>query len=226
MIKAVLFDIDNVLYNSSHQVEMARRAAIEAMVRSGLGMGIEEGFAKLEEIVKRYGSNFNKHYDMLVGNREDGHKIIAAGLVSYHNTKRAYVKPYDDTMPTLKKLKDSGYKIGVISDGVSIKQWEKLIRLGLENVFDVVVISEDAGVEKPEAAIFQRACDKLEIQPEDCIYVGDRLDTDIIGANKMGMTSIRLLRGKYKNIRPTGLQEQPDFEIKRMEELIEILKGV
>lgn len=225
MIKAILFDIDNVLYNSSHQVEMARRGAIEAMVGAGLGLPMEEAYEKLEGIVKQSGSNFNKHYDLLVGDRKDRSKLIAAGIVAYHNTKRNYLKPYDDTAPTLARLKDSGYKIGVITDGLSIKQWEKLVRLGLQDTFDCVVISEEIGAEKPDIKLFQKACDELEVKPEECLYVGDRLNTDITGANRAGMRSVRLLRGKYKDEKPKGLQEQPSFEIRRMEEILEILKN-
>lgn len=226
MIKAVLFDVDNVLYNSSHQVEMARRAAIEAMVRAGLDMPVEEGFRKLEETVGKYGSNFNKHYDMLVGNRPDKFKIVASGIVAYHDTKKTYLKPYGDTIPTLVRLRNEGYKTGVVTDGLSVKQWEKLIRLGVQDLFDAVVVSEDAGVEKPEEEIFEKACRELGVAAEDCVYVGDRLDTDVAGANKAGMTSVRLLRGKYKELKPSGLQEAPDYEIKRMEELLGILKGI
>lgn len=225
MIKAVLFDIDNVLYNSGHQVEMARRAAIEAMVREGLGMSMEDAFKKLEQIVQKYGSNYNRHYDLLIGNQPEKNKLIAVGIVAYHNTKRTYLKPYDDTTPTIMKLKESGYKVGVISDGLAIKQWEKLVRLGLQDEFDCVVVSEEAGFDKPEQKIFLMACDKLGVKPEECMYVGDRLDTDVLGANRVGMMSIRLLRGKYKEIKPTGLQDQPAYEIKRMDEILEILKN-
>jgi putative hydrolase of the HAD superfamily len=225
MIKSVLFDVDNVLYNSSHQVEMARRAAVQAMLESGLGMSLGEAYGKLEEVVKRYGSNFDKHYDMLVGNRKDKYKIVAAGMVAYHNTKRGYLKPYEDTMPTLTRLRESGYGTGVITDGLAIKQWEKLVRLGLQDMFDTVVVSQEAGVEKPDTAIFEKACSNLGTKPEDCMYVGDRLDTDIIGANKAGITSVRLLRGKYKDDKPQGLQDRPDFEIRRLEEILEILKS-
>jgi len=226
MIKAVLFDIDNVLYNSGHQVEMARRSAVEAMVNAGLGMSIEEGFEKLEEIVKRYGSNFNKHYDMLVGNRKDKNRIIAAGIVAYHNTKRVYLKPYEDTASTVMKLKMLGYRVGVITDGLSVKQWEKLIRLGLEDIFDCVVVSEDVGVEKPDLKIFLKACEELGVKPKECVYVGDRLDTDMTGSNGVGMVSVRLLRGRYKDERPKNPQEQPRFEISRLDDLLKIVKNV
>ncbi len=226
MIKAVLFDIDNVLYNSGHQVEMARASAVEAMVREGLGMPIREAYEKLEAIVKKHGSNFNKHYDLLVGERPDKAKIIAAGIVAYHDTKQMYVKPYEDTVPVLKKLKASGYELGVISDGIAVKQWEKLIRLGLCEMFDTVIVSEDVKADKPDAKPFNAALEALGLNADECIYVGDRLDTDIIGANKVGMMSVRLLRGKYKEDRPKNMQEQPKFEIKRLEELITLLKSV
>jgi len=224
MIKAVLFDVDNVLYSSSHQVEMARRAAVEAMVKEGLEMPVEEAFKRLEELVAKYGSNFNKHFDLLVGSQKRGNRIIAAGIVAYHNTKRTYLKPYNDTLPTITKLKNLGYKIGVITDGLAIKQWEKLIRLGLQDLFDTVVISEEAGAEKPDQKLFQKACSDIGVEPKDCMYIGDRLDTDIIGANRANMVSVRLLRGKYKDQKPSGLQDRPNYEIKRLGEVLEILK--
>lgn len=224
MIKAILFDIDNVLYNSGHQVEMARRAAVEAMVRAGLGITIEEAFARLEDIVKKYGSNFGRHYDLLVGDQKDKSRIIAAGIVAYHNIKRTYLKPYDDALPTLSRLKTLGYKTGIVTDGLSVKQWEKLIRLGVEDMFDTVVISEDVGTEKPDPKIFRKACMDLGVNPDECLYVGDRLDTDILGANRSGMVSVRLLRGRYKEQKPTGLQDRPMYEIKRLSEVLEILK--
>lgn len=223
MIKAVLFDIDNVLYNSGHQVEMARRAAVEAMVRAGLPLGLEDAFERLNEIVAEKGSNYNKHYDILVGEKDDKYRIIAAGLVAYHNTKKLYVKPYDDTMPTLERLKERGYKVGVVSNGLAIKQWEKLTRLGLSNAFDKVVVSEEVGIWKPEAGVFLKACEGLSVEPEECVYVGDRLDTDILGANRAGMTSVRLLRGKWKEDKPEGLQDRPDFEIRGLDEIIGIM---
>jgi putative hydrolase of the HAD superfamily len=123
------------------------------------------------------------------------------------------------------KLKMRGYRIGVITDGLSVKQWEKLIRLGLEDVFDSVVVSEDVGVEKPDPVIFKQACDAMGVKPKECIYVGDRLDTDVVGANGVGMLSVRLLRGKYKDARPDNLQQQPRFEIQKLDEIMEILKN-
>lgn len=224
MIKAVFFDIDNVLYNSGHQVEMARRAAIEAMVAAGLGTSVEEAYNKLEGIVKTYGSNFNKHYDTLVGDHKNKYKIIASGIVAYHNTKRAYLKPYDDTHPTIDALNNAGYRLGVVSDGLSIKQWEKLVRLGLSDSFDTVVVSEEVGATKPDPKIFEAGCERIGVESEYCMFIGDRLDADIAGANKVGMTSVRLLRGKYKDQKPQGLQEQADFEVRGLGEILNILK--
>jgi putative hydrolase of the HAD superfamily len=224
MIKAVLFDIDNVLYDTTSQVMLARRNAVEAMIEAGLGMSVEEATEKLEAVVKRHGPNFDRHFDVLIGESREKARIVAAGVVAYHNTKIAHLKPYPDTVSTLLKLKNSGYKIGVITDGLAIKQWEKLIRLGLQHFFDAVVVSQEVGFEKPDVRVYEAAYKKLGVEPGECLYVGDRLDTDITGANRAGMQSVRIMRGRYKDQAPKGLQERPGFEIQRMEELLRILK--
>lgn len=224
MIKAVLFDIDNVLYDTTSQVQLARRSAVEAMVEAGLDIGVDEAIEKLEAIVKRHGPNFDRHFDVLIGESQEKARIVAAGVVAYHNTKIAHLKPYPDTVSTLLKLKNSGYKIGIITDGLAIKQWEKLIRLGLQHFFDAVVVSQEVGFEKPDMRIYEAACEKLGMDANECMYVGDRLDTDVTGANRAGMQSVRILRGRYRGQVPKGLQERPSFEIQRMEELLDILK--
>jgi putative hydrolase of the HAD superfamily len=62
-------------------------------------------------------------------------RVIAAGAVACRVTRPIYLAPYPDTVPMLLKLRDAGYKLGVASKGRAVKQWQKLIQLGLEHIF-------------------------------------------------------------------------------------------
>jgi len=225
-IKAVFFDIDDTLYDSTLHAEMVRRNAIKAMIEAGLVISEEEGLEAVKEIVAEKGSNYEKHFDDLLQRfgYQSNPRIIAAGIVAYHTTKAAYLVPYPDTVPTLLELRDRGYKLGIITEGRSVKQWEKLIRLGLQHFFHAVVISEDIGQGKIGPEIFRLAAERIDIKPNQAAMVGDRLDKDIVGAKAAGMKTIQLKKGRYKEHKPRNPQEEPDYVIGNLKDLLRILK--
>lgn len=73
------------------------------------------------------------------------------------------------------------YLLGLITNGPSHAQWEKVHRLDLQIYFDVILVSGDLPWEKPNREIFNRACHFLGVEPHACIMVGDKLETDIQG---------------------------------------------
>ena len=225
-IKAVLFDIDDTLFDSTTLSKMARMNAIKAMIECGLPIrSVQKGHSLLMKIVEKYGSNYDKHFDRLLetlGCCKDP-KIIVAGIVAYHDTKLAYIKPNSDVIPTLIALRDKGCKLGIVSNGRSVKQWEKLIRLGLHHFFDVVIVSEDVGSEKPQSKIFRVATEKLEVKPKETIYAGDDPETDVLGANNAGLISVGLIKQKRK-WSTLNKDKQPKFTIKTVSELLSILE--
>ncbi|MFZ2455757.1 MAG: TIGR02253 family HAD-type hydrolase [Candidatus Altiarchaeia archaeon] len=225
-IKAVFFDIDNTLYDSALQVEMVRRNAIKAMIEAGFEIDAEEGLKALKDIVAIRGSNYQNHFDELLKKYgyEGNPRILAAGIVAYHNTKSAYLVPFPDTIPTLLTLRQRGYKIGVITEGRSVKQWEKLISLGLQHFFHAVLISEEVKKEKPDVELFVKAAQRIGCKPGESAMVGDRLDKDIVGAKAAGMTTIQILKGKYSDQRPTCSKEEPDYIVPDLKGILSILK--
>lgn len=224
-IKAVLFDIDDTLFDSTTLAKMARMNAVKAMIESGLPIrDVNKGYSLLMKIVKKYGANYDQHFDRLLetlGCSRDP-KIVAAGIVAYHDTKLAYIKPDPDVIPTLIALRDKDCKLGIVSNGRSVKQWEKIIRLGLHHFFHTVVISEDVGCEKPDPKIFEVALKELRLEPEEAIYTGDSLEIDMLGANKAGLVSVRLIKQKRKEV-TLNRDMQPKLTIKKISELLTIL---
>jgi len=222
----VLFDIDDTLFDSSTLAKMARMNAIKAMIECGLPIrNVQKGYFLLMKIVEKYGSNYDEHFDRLLETLgcSRNPKIIAAGIVAYHDTKLGYIKPDPDVIPTLIALRDKCCRLGIVSNGRSVKQWEKLIRLGLHHFFDTVIISEDVGSEKPQSKIFKVAIEELGVKPEETVYAGDDLETDVLGANTAGLISVRLI--KQKRGEPIlNKSMQPKFTIKKISELLSILE--
>lgn len=223
-IKGVFFDIDDTLYDSTKLATMARRNSIQAMIDAGLEVEEEVLYSKLEEIIKEFGSNYPRHYDELL--RAFGVKwsprIIAAGVVAYERTKAGYLRPYPGVVPTLLKLKEK-HSLGVISNGLAVKQWEKVIGLGIHHFFDIVATSEEVGHSKPEKEIFEHAMRGLGLKPKESVMVGDRLDTDIRGGKRAGMTTVWIKTGRHRD-KPSVEEETPDFEINSIRELPRVLR--
>ena len=86
-------------------------------------------------------------------------------------------------------LLDAG-PLGMISNGLVGQQRDKLARLGLLSRFDPLVISEEAGVTKPHARIFLEACRRAGKAPSDCLYVGDKRETDALAARDAGLRAV------------------------------------
>ncbi|MDD5960624.1 MAG: TIGR02253 family HAD-type hydrolase [Methanobrevibacter wolinii] len=190
--KAVFFDIDDTLLDTSSFAETARRAAINNIVENGLPIEEDEAYDIFKEIIAEKGSNYDKHFNVLtkrVIGAEDPY-LIALGMTTYHNVKFSLLQPFPRTIAILIYLKTKGYKLGAITNGLTIKQWEKLIRLNLHPFFDIVLTSEEVGYEKPHPEIFKEALRRMHCSADKSVMVGNKYETDIVGALNAGMAGI------------------------------------
>lgn len=105
---------------------------------------------------------------------------------------------YADVINCLAFLKESGYSLGIITNGDNQQQTEKLKKLGIKEYFDHhIFASSKMGFSKPHAKIFEAACKRAGCQKENCYYIGDNLEIDAIGSMKAGLKGIWLNR-KHK----------------------------
>ena len=218
--------MDDTLYDASVQMEAARLNAIKAMIEAGLPSDIENSFNTLKSIVKEYGPHYNQHFDRLLERLglKRNPRVIAAGVVAYRETSLAYLKPFPETLPTLVRLRDEGYKLGAVASGKPVKQWQKLIQLGVQHLFHFATFSEQTGTTPTEEELLKSAIEELKVQPTEAIYVGNRLDTEIKSANKIGITSVRIRKGEYGIEEPSSPRLKAKYEISKLSEILEILK--
>jgi putative hydrolase of the HAD superfamily len=107
--------------------------------------------------------------------------------------RRRRHEAHADAAPALEALRAT-HSLGLLTNGAPCLQREKLAASGLEHYFDVVVVSGDLGVAKPDAAAFRHALDLLGARPADATMIGDSLDRDIEGALAAGLRAVWLNR--------------------------------
>jgi len=215
MIKSVVFDLDDTLYNSTALSKSARRAALKAMINEGLDIDLKKGYEDLMRIVKRYGSNYSEHFNRFLEEKLGyvDYKFLASGVIAYHNTKFAYIRPFDDTIPTLIELVKRKKKLGIVTNGVSVKQWEKILRLGLEHFFEFVIISSEVKYEKPSSKIYEIALERLDLPPEEVLMADNKIE-DLKGAKDVGMKTVLIARVKDAEYTP---------KIKKLSEILNFI---
>lgn len=135
-------------------------------------------------------------------------------------TKRSMI-PRPHALETLKKLKESGYKIGLISDcsGEIPLIWGSTPFVPF---FDVTVFSCVAGIKKPDPRIYHLATDPLKVRPQDCLYIGDGSSQELTGALKVGMHPV-LIRDPDESIDAHYIDREDDWSGPRISSLREVL---
>ena len=106
---------------------------------------------------------------------------------------------FDNVLETLAKLKKAGKKLYILSNAqASFTQFE-LKKLGLPKYFNGIVLSSKYGVAKPSATFFDIILEKYHLEKSECIYIGNDLHSDILGANNAQIHSIWLNTGHLQN---------------------------
>ena len=122
-------------------------------------------------------------------------------------------------------LKSKGKKLGIISDGRALDLHSMLEWLGVKKYFDFLVSSEEVGIEKPDARIFIKTLKRFNLNPKECVYVGDDPRDDVEGPKKLGMKMILIFPPrKYRKPMPwrrydVKLKIKPDAIIRELSEL-------
>jgi HAD superfamily hydrolase (TIGR01549 family) len=125
---------------------------------------------------------------------------------------------FDDVLPALEVLRAS-HRLALISNGLRRDQRLKLDRLGLNDYFDVCVISEEIGVTKPDPRIFAHALEALGVDAGAALHAGDNPHHDVAGARDHGMRAVWVNRRG-------GCFDGPgdaDAEVSHLGELVQLL---
>ncbi|MCK3654346.1 dUMP phosphatase [Pasteurellaceae bacterium Macca] len=130
-------------------------------------------------------------------------------------------KPLTGVMEMLNALQGK-LKMGIITNGFKALQQKRLDNTHTAGFFELVVISEEVGVAKPDNAIFQYAFDRLgDVDKSKVLMVGDTLASDILGGNQFGFDTCWF----NPHQKPNDTTIRPTYEIQTMAQLVEIASG-
>lgn len=199
MRRAVIFDLDDTLYDYATCHQVASEAVRELACRR-LGVTSHEWERCLYQakgIVKaRLGNTAASHNRILYFQTALellGFPPIPLSMVLYNcywDTMLDTMRPFTYVIPLLKDLRGRGIRVAVLTNLTALIQHRKLERLGLASYVDVLVTSEEAGEEKPGRAMFDLVLEKLGCRPEETVMVGDSLSADLQGAAAAGIPGI------------------------------------
>ncbi len=225
-IKAIFFDGDDTLWDFRSAMwtalemtlaELRRMVANEAAaalsvqrmvdIREVVADELGEGQTPVETIRREALARTLAE----VGHRsEDGAQRL---FQVYNEARFDCTRPYEGVPDVLRSLK-SGYLLGLVSNGNTQPE-----RVGLGGIFSFVLLAQECGFAKPDRRIFDLALAECDCGPEQVVHVGDSLQSDVLGANGMGIRSVWLNPCGATN--DTGIA--PDHEISDLGELLEIL---
>lgn len=200
MLKAVLFDLDDTLYRERDFVDQSFRSVAEAMEgylsarrkfgQSPSGESAEELFGQMIELMEQEGRG--EIFDRLCERHDVD--IPVQELVKIYRETKPVLSLYPDGEEFLCWLEDKKIKTGLITDGNAAVQRNKIEALGLDRRLDVVLASYDLGLRKPDKGVYEYCLDRLGCRPDEAVYIGDNPLKDFIGARKLGMKTVRIVR--------------------------------
>ena len=224
-IKAVLFDLYGTLAGFEPTRFLIQSQVVKKynlfLTQQGVSKGyfLADKFMAEQNAVKPVRSmnqiekeNFFARYEQLVlsGDALDVNLDLCKKIFKELQQVSYSMVLYPDVIDSLIKLKSLNFKLGLISNMDKLGS-ELLNEFKLSEYMDICVTSKEANVEKPDPQIFNLALSKLNIKPEEAIYVGDQILSDVEGASNAGMTPVLLDRENshvnYENFKVTNLED-------------------
>ena len=181
---------------------------------------------RISEITRRYHLNRNEFIAKVKLRAQTNPKPIISVAADYGAKVPAWRHDLETLYPDAKEvLQELGqkYKLGIIANQ-DYGTEKRLIDFGIRPYIDLVIASAEEGFEKPDLRIFKLAFDRVNCKPEEAVMVGDRLDNDIIPANKIGMTTVWIKQGFGGLAEPKSKDEQPDYTVDNLNELLSFLR--
>lgn len=215
--QVICFDLDDTLYKEIDFLQSAFREIATHVARTGHGQP-DDNYRLMLDAYRRGESPFQT-----LNRKLDIDLPVDSYLKIYRGHKPDIHLPAE-TYATLSVLKARGFTLGLITDGRSLTQRNKIAALGLDSFFpeENIIISGEIGSEKPSELNYRHFSDLYK--DARFTYVGDNPQKDFIAPARLGWTSICLL-DDGRNIHPQdfSLPPTPDHLIKSLPEILNIL---
>jgi putative hydrolase of the HAD superfamily len=241
-VRAVLFDFGHTLVDFARTEEALRDAY--GVIRDRLAGWVEDRAPPdVDELVERiagavdamvgrsYAERRLEELDQIslfaeafaaLGYELPNELLQEVAEIDHDSFSRSLVAP-ESTLATLRALKDTGLRLGLVSN-VSLfphRMHGDLESLGLAQFLDGAVFSSEVGVRKPDPRIFVQALRQIGGEATSAVFVGDRLNDDVVGAQAVGMRTI--LTREYRQEDPGEVE--PDAVVEWLADVPGVIAG-
>ncbi len=242
--EAALFDLDDTLYPYPPCNEAGKRASFGTFHDLGYDLDRDEFddvyLAARRETKRELEGTAASHERFLYFKRalrlhagiHDADAALALGEAYWEGYLDA-MEPFAGVENALNELREAEIDLVVVTNLTTRIQLEKLSRLGVDDLFDRVVTSEEVGREKPSALPFTTALAALDRRPSEAVVVGDTVAADVVGGNAIGADTVlfdaRAAEGGGRQadagVDVEGLVgvERPDHVVSSFPSLVEVI---
>lgn len=198
-LKGIIFDLDNVLYNETGYV-FAAYHEISLYISENYKIDKEYIYTKLVNYLKEKTSMYPRLFNDLLSELGLNNKLLTTMLEIYSSVQ-PQLELFEGAEPLLSELKER-HKLGLLTNGRIETQKNKVKLLDIERLFDEILYARELGEknEKPNTLAYKVLLERLKIDPEDAVCIGDNPYTDFIGAKKIGLLTVRVLTGEFKDV--------------------------
>ena len=215
----IVFDLDDTLCNEIDYLESAyKEISIYLSHKTN-----KPAHIIFNELITFYREGLNAFEEIII---KYNLKVVSSNdLLHIYRNHFPNIKLSKSTNNILIALKKNAFKVGLITDGRSVQQRNKIKALQLLDYFDDIIISEEFGSEKPNIKNYLYFQDKYK--QANCVYIADNTQKDFISPNKLGWITICLLdNGKNIHKQDFNLRtdKKPLYVINHLSEVNALLK--
>jgi putative hydrolase of the HAD superfamily len=214
----MLFDLDETLLNRDKAVDQMFLMILEKCYEDVKHSTKNEMLKKFKEYDNRsYGHNDKtKVLESFFDEFPPKYRLLRNEIQDFWNNNFPNCFSINQNTINIVNTIKMQVKVAIITNGSTQRQKAKIIKTNLNSCFDIIIISEEVGFSKPDKRIYELALNKLNVQPEDALFVGDDIVKDIGGCQSANIKGIWFNPHMIKN----DTEIKPYAEINSFDELL------
>jgi HAD superfamily hydrolase (TIGR01549 family) len=226
----IFFDLGQTLVDEWEFIDYVDHKLLEALNGFGAKIDLRNYRAVRDNVIRnrKIGNGSVRELIIEICNliTPRGYERIIADRLEYDidEGRRKLFKLYYDAYQTLSVL-SKNYKLGIIANQ-SKDILQLLDKFKFKDLFKVIILSSEVNIQKPDPKIFQLAMDLAANDSKYYVMIGDRLDTDISPANKLGMKTVRYTDSLFKLQEPIDESETATYVVNSLSEIPNVLQGI
>ena len=227
MLRAVLWDMGGPIDQETEYERLIDEDIKEALTEAGVTWSDGDFLEASRWAVESFAPNA---YQAIVWKLSSFRAELAepaydrvASLSDRRHASRGGLELREGVDGLIQSLHRSGTLQGLVTNNEPARVRADLARFDLDRCF-AFATPLDPPLRKPNPEVFLNAASALEVEPDECVVVGDRVDADMVPAKRLGMTTVLFRTGRHADQQPRTWEEVPDHEVRTVPELGDVLE--